>query len=262
LICKDESFLGVKSKLMDALECAKSWYKCNSLAINEEKTEIIYFSLKRESNFINETETVKLLGIHIDSKLSWEQHVNELCKRLARITYLLRKLKSCVGLHVLLTTYYGVFNSQLLYGLRLWGGSHHAQRVFIWQKKAIRAMMGMKNHESCRGIFSSLNILTLPSMYILCNLIHVKNNSILFPSHSHLYNTRHKDNLVTPQVRLSKSINSHLYLQYVFFNKLPVSIRELPLRQFKKKIEKFLSLKEFYTMEEFVNSEISLLDFT
>jgi len=259
LIRTGDNYLSVETHLNHALNCAKLWYRVNNLTINEEKTEFIYFSLKKTS-LIDDCKSVNLLGIHIDTKLSWDHHITNLCKKLARITYLLRKLRSCVSLNVLIMTYYGIFHSQLLYGLRLWGGSSYAQKAFIWQKKALRAMLGLLDHDSCKQHFSKLNILSLPSMYILSNLIFVKNNPLKFSSHFHTYNTRHRSNLVTPQIRLSKSLNSHPYMQYTIFNKLPLSTRELPSRLFKTKIEAFLKMNAFYTVGEFLNSDTSCLE--
>ena len=70
-------------------------------------------------------------------------------------------------------------------------------------------MMGKKNHESCKPLFVKLKIMPLPCMYIYSLLVHVKENLMHYHLRGdmHQYQTRSKDTLDTPYVRLSKSIN-------------------------------------------------------
>ncbi|KAG8272411.1 hypothetical protein J6590_040569 [Homalodisca vitripennis] len=56
-------------------------------------TLLIYFSLRDIPAEDNTSECVKLLGFTLDNQLSWEPHILNLCKRLSRVVFLLRKLK-------------------------------------------------------------------------------------------------------------------------------------------------------------------------
>lgn len=220
LLSSDKDFNNIKNKLQCSIDQARLWYNSNQLGLNESKTVNILFSLKNAvgSEFSNLLEPAKLLGITLDSKLGWNPHVDVLCKKLARVTYLIRKLKDCVSLDVLLLAYYGLFNCHLNYGLRLWGNCADVNRVFVWQKKVIRCIVGLNNRNSCKESFINLKIMTLPSMYVYCNLMYVRENIDNFSKHyqSHDYNTRNKHNLVTPSIRLHKSYKSHSYQQYLY----------------------------------------------
>lgn len=260
LACSDKDINGVITQLTATFEQAKIWFSANNLLINENKTENIIFTLKKNLDLENEClfKPIKLLGFYLDSKLCWNMHVDNLCKKLARVTYLLRKLKECVNQDVLKMTYFGLFHSNLCYGIRLWGNSTAAKQAFIWQKKAIRILAGLSSTETCRQSFSNLNIMTLTCIYIFYNLVYVKENITQFETFStiHVYNTRYKNNLTTPSIRLEKSFKSSNYQQVKVFNKLPLSIRNMSLNKFKTTVSKWLKSKEFYSVDEYMNCDM------
>lgn len=63
------------------------------------------------------------------------------------------------------------------YGSILWGNSLEAKNLFKLTKKAIRIIAGVKSQTLYRPIVRKLIIITLASLYILKNLIHVKSHN-------------------------------------------------------------------------------------
>lgn len=249
-------------KLLDnSMDLAKLWYFINDLLINEEKTDTIFFSLKAISGQYKSKllKPVKLLGITLDSRLTWNDHINVLCKKLARVVFLLRKLKLYVSHDILVTAFFGIFQSHLNYGIRFWGNSSSAKKAFIWQKRAIRVMQGLSKFDSCKDSFVKLKIMTLPSLFIFYNLIHIKENIQNFEIQSlrHKYNTRSKQNIITPTVRLTTSVKSYRFQQIKLFNKLPLEVRCLSTNKFKKLISRWLKKKAFYNVEDFLSDDLS-----
>lgn len=253
-----KSLEAVTSQMDESVSLAKNWFQANQLLINEEKTEQIYFSLNNSLLNKNSKNYVKLLGLHLDSQLTWLPQTTILCKRLSRVLFLIRKLKFCVGREVLLTVYYGLFHSLLTYGIRLWGNSSSSDKVFLLQKKVLRIIAGLAERDSCRRAFVEYQLMTVPSLYIFSNLIYVKENILQFGNASsyHNYNTRRNQDLVTPYSRLSKFQRSHKYQQYKLFNKLPTQIRSLPNPQFRNAIVKILKNSAFYTVKEYMECKI------
>ena len=82
-------------KLLKTLEkeslVATNWFKENEMIVNPDKFQAII--VKRNSNMENQytlnidgnqvisEKSVKLLGIDIDNKLSFDEHVSSLCKK-------------------------------------------------------------------------------------------------------------------------------------------------------------------------------------
>lgn len=244
-----------------SLKMAFEWFKANSLIVNENKTEKILFSL---NNLILEEKTsAKLLGIYLDSQLNWCSHVDNLCRKLSRMVCLIRKLRKCVSLDVLLLVFNALVQSQLRYGVVLWGNSASAKLAFIWQKKAVRAIKNIPDNETCFPLFKEYKIMTLPNLYIFCCLVNVKESlsSLTTREQIHGYHTRKKYFLELPQVRLEKTRCSHIYLEIKLFNKLPVNAWIVSLSKFKNVLEKWFKSNTFYSVSDFLSSDIKSLCF-
>ena len=85
------------------------------------------------------TESVKYLGVKIDTNLNWQYHVNDLCIKLNRANALLFKMRIYVSLKILRSIYFAIFDSCLSYCCLVWAQNYSTiQRVLILQKKAIR----------------------------------------------------------------------------------------------------------------------------
>ena len=111
--------------------------------------------------------SVKLLGLHTDDTLRWDVHIEYLCSKLSKAIYNIRKIRQITDTNTAKIVYRSLFRSNLQYGILIWGNSVHASRVFITQKRAIRAMVKACPTTPCRPLFRELGILTVPSLFIL-----------------------------------------------------------------------------------------------
>nr|CAI5848805.1 unnamed protein product [Callosobruchus analis] len=145
------------------------------------------FSLRRVNPGIPCDNHVKFLGVYLDAKLTWEEHIIRLCSKLSSLVYLIRSLSQCLSLPVLLAAYHGYFSSTILNGILIWGHSSHMDRVFRLQRRCIRVMSGLGWRDCCRNKFTELSLLTLPSLYILNCLKHIKANLHRFTYHSDIH---------------------------------------------------------------------------
>ena len=78
-------------RLEHAVNKAVNWFKCNYMKSNSDKCHILICGHKYEcilvhigNEMIIESHQEKLLGILIDSKLTFENHVNNYCKKAAK----------------------------------------------------------------------------------------------------------------------------------------------------------------------------------
>jgi hypothetical protein len=82
-------------------------------------------------------------------------------------------LRDAVSESSLKLIYYAYAQSQILYSIVIWGGSSYLEKVFVAQKRVLRAMSGLRYWRSncalnsCRPLFASCGILTVYSLYIL-----------------------------------------------------------------------------------------------
>lgn len=244
-----------------AMQAALEWFKANYLVVNNSKTEKIVFSLNHD--IYSKNKPVKLLGIYLDSRLSWDSHIDHLCTKLSRVTYLLRKLKTCVSTEMMLTAYYAFFHTHLMYGITLWGNCSNSNKIFIWQKKALRIIKNVSNSESCMPIFKEYQIMPLPCIYIYCCLKNVKEmlHTLSLRKEVHQHYTRNNYLLDFYCARLEKTKRSHIYMQVKLFNKLPEEAWAVGSSNFLKTIGKWLKSKSFYSLDQYLASDTSDLRF-
>lgn len=238
------------------------WCQRNQLILNKTKTTAINYFIKKGMpsdsclfQYINFNEKVKFLGTHLDNKLTWDAHVESVCVKMSKAYYAIRQMKDCLDQPGLLNIYYAMAYSHMSLNIINWGCARDILRVFISQKRLIRLIFNMENRESCRQVFKSKNILTVPCIYIFKCLIFVKKNEILFTlnSFTHSHNTRHGNLLRIPAHKTSTYKNSPIYNCIVLYNKLSDEIRGINnITLFKNKIKEILIAGAFYSSREFL----------
>ncbi|KAG8241452.1 hypothetical protein J6590_086960 [Homalodisca vitripennis] len=89
----------------------------------------------------------------------------------------------------------------LVYINRL-SSSIHNGKIIQTQKKAVRIIYKLNQRESCKVAFGELGIMTLPSLYILDDVLYCRVKCVsLRGSDVHQYRTRGRDNLRMAQHR-------------------------------------------------------------
>lgn len=242
----------VISTLMNISSQAEPWFFANKLCVNKNKSVQMVFSLKKDKSFADTKSTNKFLGIVLDTKLLWHEHVDYIVHIISKNTYLLRNLSNHVDQNILKIAYYALIQSHLVYGILIWGHSASSQNLFRLQRRAIRILSGIGYRNDCKFSFQSLNILTLPCLYIYHCFKFLVNQINQFPTLSsfHDYNTR-STNLLIENLRINRCRTARNYFCIVFFNKLPQSFRNLPPSQFLKKIKDVLTENSFYSFNEY-----------
>lgn len=244
-----------------------NWMTKNNLIANINKTKLMQFyqrtskpklNIKYNSEQIEDVEVTKFLGLTIDNKLSWKQHADELCKKINKFAYALYKLSKIVSRKTVIIAYHGYVYSILSYGILFWGNCSERERIFKAQKRCIRAFNGLKCSDSCQPLFKSLNILTLPSIYIFEMAIFVKNNPDFFTKFSQQRdrNLRHGDRLCQQSFKTALLSKSFLNLAPNIYNKLPSDLKAYKLPLFKSKLKQLLVNKCYYKLTDFLNDNI------
>jgi hypothetical protein len=147
----------------------------------------------------------------------------------------------------------------MTYGVLFWGNSPDSIKIFRLQKKIIRIMAGCRYKDSCRKLFVNLEILPLPSQYILSLLMFMIRNRSQFLANSEIHhiNTRQHANFHQPSVNVAKYQKGVYYLRVKLFNALPSDIKTLfnKPKKFKAVLQKFVYEKSFYSLDEYFNHQ-------
>ena len=112
-----------------------------------------------------------------------------------------------------------------------------------------------KKRDSCPQLCKQLQILTLPSQYILSLIVFVANNRGLFLSNSEIHdiNTRNNYKQQLPTTNLTLVQSGALYCGNKIYNHLPHNIKALSndLKHFKSKLKAFHMEHTLYKLKEF-----------
>jgi len=151
------------------------------------------------------TQSLKFLGLAIDTSLTWKHHIGELTSRLNKACYAIRSIKLFMSLDVLKSTHFSHVYSIISYGIIFWGNSSHSEEIFKIRKRIVRIITNSSKNASCQHLFKELNILPIQSQYIFSILLFVTKNEdqFLFNSQVHKINTRQTFNLYLPSANLA-----------------------------------------------------------
>lgn len=267
LVIRGTSISAVQDLATEVWEDLKDWFFINRLFLNESKSHCVVFNASHSSTVdassrcladgvqIPVVNSVKLLGVTVDSGCKWYEHIKELRSRLSRVCFALRTLSRVLNGDTLKTVYYANFYSLMKYGIEIWGGTHDLDDIFLLQKRAVRILFGMKYRDSCRGVFRVNDLLTTYGLYIFSCLLYFKRNRPDFVNSEfgHQHDTRHRGNLVFPKHHLSLVESGPYYAAVKFFNNLPSDIKSTVHQScFKQRLFRYLCNVEPYTVQDFL----------
>jgi len=251
---------------------ADRWFKSNSLLLNMDKTHLLQFYTKigqimdlevcYENKQITTVNTIKFLGLIIDSTLSWKQHIDSIISKLNRACFAIRQVKPYMALEALKTIYFSYFHSIVTHGIIFWGNSVHSQYIFKIQKRMIRLIANLGVRDSCRCVFKELGILALYSQYLYSLLMFVAKNRDLFQASTdvHSFGTRYKNDLHLPSAKLKVFQRGTFYSGIIAYNHLPRNTKDLSydVKRFKWVLKRFFQTHSFYSLEEYFNLKFDL----
>lgn len=238
----------------------QAWCDRNRLLLNMDKTKIVHFHKRREiqPQHIQLSDSVVVLGVHIDDRLTFSSHIEYVCSKLNSAYYALYRLTSMMDRNDLVSVYYALVQSVLSYNVIVWGQATDWKRVFIAQKRVIRLLFKLSHRDSCREVFKMNGILTFPALYIFkcATLFYDRRSTYEKHTNRHCHSTRRAHDYVMPQHRTSTFRKSPEFACVTIYNKLPELIKqEKTLLQFKRKLKHHLTNIAPYCLEEFLSSK-------
>ena len=199
---------------------------------------------------VKQVSFMKFLGVTVDNKLSWHNHISDICNKVSRNIGIMSKLKMFPP-SILKMLYYSLIHPYLNYCNIAWANckDYHFTRLFKLQKRAIRVVSKASFYAHTQILFYDLKILNLFNLNIyniaifmyLCskNKIPIRiSTEFHLNSTIHSYSTRNSANFHVPTIRTCISKNSIFFLGPIVWKSLPSSIRASPsLQCFKRRLK-------------------------
>ena len=195
LLCLSNSIKKLNKQVNADLKHLVNWSNANENSLNIKKTEIVIFKSKQKKlegdlkiklcgKRLYATESIKYLGVKIDTNLTWQHHVNDLYIKLNRANVLLFKIRKYVSPKTLRSIYFAVFNSHLSYCCLVWAQNVSSiKQILILQKKAVRIINIQPKNSHTSPLFKQNFILKFQDKICLENVLFVSkslNNLLSF----------------------------------------------------------------------------------
>ena len=133
VLLEGKVYEGLIMALNNELHKVSTWLDANKLSINTKKTHFMVFHRSRiktndvnvimQQNIIERVNSTKFLGLIINDKLKWHEHIRQVTHKIARSVGILYKIKHYLNKQTLLNMYYTFVLPYLIYCVEIWGGA-------------------------------------------------------------------------------------------------------------------------------------------
>lgn len=253
------------------LSKVNTWLKQNLLTLNTSKTNYICFGIYNSSqpkmsnlrihdcnclgnNYcdcpsIEKVAFTKYLGVIIDQRLSWHQHLELTTSRIRKLIYTFKNLRHVAERDLLNQIYLALGQSILTYCIYIWGGATKVK--FLELERAQRSLLKVMYFKPYRfptqDLYHNSKLLTVRKIYIL-NLLMQKHKSLTYNPTS----KRRNDIVASCSVKTTFAMHQYKKQSVFIYNKVNkvLNIYPMLLYEMKKKVTEWLLTLNYEEVEE------------
>ena len=207
-------------------------------------------AISANGHTIKEVTKTKFLGVILDNKLRWNEHIIYIAKKISKSVAILKMVKFIFPSDILKMLYYSLVYPYFTYCNIIWSSAAitHLDPLIKLQKKAVRIISRAGYFDHTEALFKNLKLLQLRDVYNLncAKFIYRCYNSDTYShflkqikknSDYHGYQTRNRNRLRKPASRLHQFDNSFMNIGTDIWNRIPDDIKSVfTLEQFKFKV--------------------------
>ena len=249
------------------LKSVNTWLSSNKLTLTLSKTELLVITSRQRrvylsdnpsltiNNFpIEQVSSTKSLGVSIDENLSWNTHIETVCKKISSALGLIKRIRDFVPFYFLLNIFNGLVKPQFDYCslVRNCCSTGLAEKLQKLQNRAARILLSAPYDSSATDLFRRLHWKNLRNQRLSAKAIMMfkilngqtpdyLSNKFIFRNDTTSYRLRNSEiRLALPQPRTDYVRKSFSYSGAALWNSLPTDIRvSKTLGEFKTKLSNF-----------------------
>ena len=251
------------------IEAIRSWATLNGLKLNDSKTRAMIVGSARHLNYIREirdrnvmvgnstvpfSESVKYLGVSITETLDWNEHVTHCVRKVNMTLYRLKVCKRFLPTSVRSTLVTSLINPLIDYACLAYSGLTGEQNLKIQRayNSCVRMVLDVRKMEHITPYYAKLKWLKVDKrreyflgmfMYRLFELNRPKYllDKFTYRQQLGVRTTRVSNQLLAlPYCRTETYKKSFTYTAADYWNRLPVSLRDLPSSLFRGALYDYL----------------------
>ena len=254
--------------LSEDLKLLSDWFKANKLTLNLSKTVAMHFTNKTNAQLehleigcynIPVVKETKFLGVWVDNKLNWKNHITKLEGKLKMNLHLLKRSKNILSRHTKKLVYYAHIYSHLSYCILVWGCNVSKTSLKGLQKIQDDCVsIIMKKKKVTDKDYKDLKFMKINEIIklelqkfgykLVNNLLPVKIKEAVMGdqfkqtlSKTHHYNTRHKALPNKPKSTCGLYLNNFICRWHDEYMPLPVATKKsINIHAFTKECKKLI----------------------
>ena len=257
ILFADDTNIFFKDKHIDTLHITATtelnkfcdWFSANKLSLNVNKTNYMIFNNSRSirwdkdvymnGSLVNQVTTTKFLGVHIDDRLTWRNHISIISKKISMNCGILSKLKHFLPCNILRTLYQTLIVPHMAYCSNIWSGTSpsNLNHLKVLQKRALRHIGQVEPREHTSYLFRKFNLLKFADIIDLNvavfsykawnNLLPVTfNDFLLRNTRIHCHRTRRTNQAYQHNFRSNIGTLSLRNRATKLWNSLPTSVKD------------------------------------
>ena len=164
LFCANKNINQLITTVSSVLDKMCTWFAVNKLSLNVSKTSYMLFGNNTLSGNIDITISgvnidriwvAKFLGVLIDEKLNWKDHIASVKSKLSKSTAILYKCSQLVDIQSMHILYCSMFLPYINYCSKIWGNTYptNISGIVILQKRAMRLLYGANHIDHTTPLF-------------------------------------------------------------------------------------------------------------
>ena len=152
ILLTGQNMAEIEEQLDKLSESLLRWVDCNGLALNLRKTNYMIFARHKIVNShnlviagtsIQRKSEARFLGVIVDDKLTWTQHIKTVKAKMSRYVGIMYRIKNVLPTEARLQIFHSFVQSHINYCSLVWGFSakFNIDSLFVNQKKGLRAVI-------------------------------------------------------------------------------------------------------------------------
>jgi hypothetical protein len=155
------------------------WFVSNKLTVNQEKTYFILHYTKNKpipidfqelyvnGYSIQRMKSFRYIGLILDETLTWNEHINEIIKKVVKFFGIFNKLKHSISIKLARQLYFAFIYPHIKYGIEVYGNCtmKSIDKLQIIQNKLMKVLLNIPYRYSTNLLHKKLNILKVKDIY-------------------------------------------------------------------------------------------------
>ena len=180
--CFADSARELENFLNKELAKLSQWFHDNKLIAHPQKTVYMIFFANKNTPSLNlylnghkldqvgntcEVKTTKFLGVHIDSNLTWEFHIEKVAAKMRSIIHLLSTVKKTFPIKLKIMLFKSLLLPHVNYCLPIYGKGKGCNKIATYMKWGLRTCANLRYNAHTNDTFRYFRILKYDDMYEL-----------------------------------------------------------------------------------------------